>query len=173
MNQNNFKYTGIGSRVTPSDYQCLMRDIARVLAERGYILRSGGADGADTAFEKGCDDKNGKKEIYLPWKGFNGNKSKLFEQLPYAFELASQIHPAWDYLKMPVKKLMARNCHICLGGLLETPSEFIICWTRGGKTLGGTALAINLAKNNNIPIFNLAIEEDKKEFLQKVYEKYY
>ena len=71
-------YTGIGSRDTPKKYLRYMELAATYLAENGLILRSGGADGADTAFEKGCDFVNGKKEIFLPWQNFNNNKSNHF-----------------------------------------------------------------------------------------------
>lgn len=57
-------YTGIGSRETPPEIQEIMTNYARKLDKLGFILRSGGAMGADTAFEKGSTNK----EIYLPWK---------------------------------------------------------------------------------------------------------
>ena len=47
-------YAGIGSRKTPPHVLAAMTQIAEALAERGYILRSGGAGGADSAFEKGA-----------------------------------------------------------------------------------------------------------------------
>ena len=45
-------YTGIGSRETPKDIMQLMSKLAYKLASEGYILRSGAAQGADTAFEE-------------------------------------------------------------------------------------------------------------------------
>lgn len=62
---NNIFYTGVGSRETPNKVIDLMYRIAKFLAERNWILRSGGAVGADKAFENGCDNVNGKKEIYF------------------------------------------------------------------------------------------------------------
>ena len=53
-------YAGIGSRKTPHDTCDLMTKIAIALDNRGYILRSGGAKGADKAFEAGSDTQ----EIY-------------------------------------------------------------------------------------------------------------
>ena len=50
-------YTGIGSRETPDSILSLFNDIVFQLAGLGYTLRSGGADGADTAFEEGCSEK--------------------------------------------------------------------------------------------------------------------
>ena len=52
-------------------------------------------------------------------------------------------------------RLMARNCYQVLGKDLETPSEFIICWTKDGQATGGTGQALRIAKKNNIPVFNL------------------
>jgi hypothetical protein len=46
-------YTGIGARRTPSDVLDLMHSLAMRLSG-GWVLRSGGADGADRAFEEGA-----------------------------------------------------------------------------------------------------------------------
>ncbi len=51
-----FRYAGIGSRDTPASILDLMTRIARRLSARepwGYTLLSGGAAGADSAFERG------------------------------------------------------------------------------------------------------------------------
>ena len=61
------RFAGIGSRSTPDHVLQAMRKVAHRLAEMGYTLLSGGAAGADSAFEEGCF---GRKEIYLPWTGF-------------------------------------------------------------------------------------------------------
>ena len=47
-------YAGIGSRETPPRVFKQMTDIARTLAGRGWRLRLGGAEGADTAFSAGA-----------------------------------------------------------------------------------------------------------------------
>lgn len=54
-------YTGIGSRETPPDILELMTKIARFMFKQGFTLRSGGADGADSAFEAGAE--NDKESI--------------------------------------------------------------------------------------------------------------
>ncbi len=150
----NKHYTGVGSRDVPAEISDKITEIAKWLAQKGYILRSGGADGCDSDFEKGCDQGNGKKEIYLPWKDFNDNKSPLLFT-PEAFRLAATIHPVWDNLKPGAKYLHSRNCHQVLGQDLKTPSLFLVCWTENGEKKGGTATAITLAENNDIPVFNL------------------
>lgn len=67
-------YAGIGSRETPPYVQKLMTEIAAVLEQRNFVLRSGGANGADKAFENGVVNKQ-EAEIYVPWPGFNGIKN--------------------------------------------------------------------------------------------------
>ena len=125
------------------------------MAKRGYILRSGGADGSDTAFEIGCDRVNGKKEIYLPWKNFNCNKSNLiFDDDIEAINIAKKYHPAYNGLSQGAKRLIARDSYQVLGKDLKTPSKYIICYTDG---TGGTSQALRIAEDIqiNIPIFNL------------------
>ena len=84
-------YTGVGSRDIPCQIAELIVLIASKMAQKGYILRSGGADGSDSKFEEGCDLVSGPKEIYLPWKGFNNSKSNLFNISKEAMEMAAKI----------------------------------------------------------------------------------
>jgi len=49
-------YSGIGSRTTPLEVQALCTRIAAQLEKAGYVLRSGGAEGADKAFAAGVLD---------------------------------------------------------------------------------------------------------------------
>ena len=145
-------YAGIGSRKTPEDILKKMRVLGFVFAEAGYILRSGGADGADTAFEQGCRAADGKREIFLPWKDFNKNGSELFPPSPAAFDMAKQFHPAWDKLSTAGKKLHARNSHQVMGRDLTTPVSFVLCYAEGG----GTEQAIRIATAAKIPVINMA-----------------
>lgn len=164
-------YAGIGSRETPKEILQLMQRIALDLSAAGYILRSGGADGADLAFEDGCwTPTTTQKEIFLPWKGFNNNTSPLYVIPDKAFEISSQYHPRWKHLKEPVKKLMARNAQQVLGKNLDSPVEFVICFSSDGCTkhserteaTGGTGQAISIASAHNIPVYNLQREMDKQ-----------
>lgn len=64
--KQNLVYAGVGSRSTPPSILKLMHAFAKLVAGKGdWILRSGGAIGADLAFELGCNEEGGKKEIYL------------------------------------------------------------------------------------------------------------
>jgi hypothetical protein len=136
-----------------------MADIAEKLAMKGFTLRTGGADGADAAFEHGADRVSGMKEVFLPWKGFNGSQSNLFRIPEAATELASKIHPAWSRCSQGAQKLHARNTQQILGQNLDSESGFVICYARiiKGVPQGGTATAIKLAVRRSIPVFNLAL----------------
>jgi len=158
-------YTGIGARKTPGKFFGEMTQIAEYLYKQDYILRSGGADGADLAFEKGAKDK---KEIYLPWKGFNNSNSDLYEIPDEAFKIAEKIHPAWERCKDEWKKFHARNVLQVLGKDLNTPSDFVVCWTKGGIIVGGTGIAMRIAKLYDIPLFNLAVNEDYDKIMKKI-----
>jgi len=158
-------YTGIGSRQTPDNILILIKNIANYLCNKNYILRSGGADGADLAFESGANDK---KEIFIPWKGFNNSKSELYN-IPYeAFKIAEKFHPVWNKLSEPVKLLHARNVLQILGKDLKTLSSFVICWTKNGGLAGGTAQALRIAKYYKLPIFNLYFEHIRKDFEERM-----
>lgn len=149
-------YTGVGSRETPKDICEQMSGIGYSLAMAAWTLRSGAADGADSAFEAGCDKINGRKEIYLPWKNFNHHKSTCWTITDEAYEMAKAVHPAWYRMTQGGQSCHARNCYQILGFDLKTPSSILFCWTPNGKEEGGTRTAIIIAKQNNIPVINLA-----------------
>jgi len=145
-------YTGVGSRKTPTHVLELMTRIAEKCYRLGYILRSGGADGADLAFEAGAGFQ---KEIYL-----------AAHCTPEAEMLASKYHPAWNRCSVFARKLHGRNAFQVLGKGLDTPSMCLVCWTPDGCEshaersieTGGTGTAISIANAYNVPIFNLQQE---------------
>lgn len=149
-------YAGIGSRETPLEILEVMTSLATILAGAGWTLRSGGAPGADTAFEKGAAHVSGPTEIFLPWSGFENHTSLYSSPTPAALDLAKKHHPAWDKLSGPAKKLMGRNSHQVMGADLQTPVDVVICWTPGGGMSGGTSQALRIALDHGIPIINLA-----------------
>lgn len=153
-------YAGIGSRETPKEILGVMSALAEELAQQGWTLRSGHADGADLAFELGAIKANGPKEIYLPWRKFNN--SPTFYDPEYidqpscvALAIASDFHPAWESCTSAAKMLHARNVHQILGEELDCLASMVICWTKDGKLVGGTSQALRIATHYGIPIFNL------------------
>ena len=150
-------YTGIGARLTPATVLKRMFDIAVILGRKGYTLRSGGADGADSEFENGAMSVGGNMEIYLPWPGFNNhNHPMCYTDIPReAFLMAERFHPAWHNLSNAVRKLMARNVLQIFGEDMVTQTDFVICWTPDGLASGGTGQAIRIAEAYGIPVYNL------------------
>jgi len=150
-------YAGIGSRSTPIEpYQAQFKDIASVLEKRGFILRSGGAEGADEYFESGVSNAD-NKQIYLPWKKYRDNPSPLYTITDSAYEVAQRFHRNWNCLTQGGKALHARNTNIVLGPdvtRLDNMVSFIICWTPNGQESGGTGQALRMAEHFNIPVFN-------------------
>lgn len=142
-------YAGIGSRETPEHAQQRMTKISKWLSRRGWILRSGGAEGADRAFEKGAGDN---KEIF-----YAKDSAHLWTHV-----FTEHFHPAPQHLKDFPRKLMNRNANQILGKDGNTPVEFVICWTKDGKASGGTGQAIRIAEFFNIPVYNLYNSEDVK-----------
>lgn len=150
-------YAGIGSRATPPDDLVLICDLATWLAKQRLTLRSGGAPGADSAFEAGCDQAGGKKQIFLPWRGFNRSRSPFYTPPPKAYRLAGQLHPRWDRCKPADRNFHARNCQQILGLNLDDPVDFVFFWApeANDRVMGGTATAVRLAREFGIPVFNL------------------
>lgn len=161
-------YTGIGSRETPPDMQFIMLMIAGILEKLDYMLYSGGAPGADSAFYRGVHDKT-QAQLFLPWDGFEGYK--MFYPIPErAVEVARTLHPVFDKLSQGIQKLHSRNVQQILGRDLEHPTDFVICWTKDAaqtkeevtKNTGGTGTAIKLASISGVPVFNLCRKDSIK-----------
>lgn len=151
-------YAGIGARGTPIHILADMTNLARNLESCGWTLRSGGAHGADSAFEAGVADPR-NADIFLPWRFFNNNPSALHSIREEAYRMAELFHPAWDRCSSAARKFHARNCYQILGLDLNTPVRMVICWTPDGAVTGGTGQALRIAERFNIPIFNLALKE--------------
>ena len=156
MTANKKYYAGIGSRETPQDVLDLMTRIAKGLERKHYRLRSGGALGADSAFQAGAVHM----DIYL-----GKETSSLWTNVFTDF-----FHPNPSALKDYGRKLMNRNAMQILGRWGDNPVDFVVCWTKDGKASGGSGQAIRIAEYYNIPVFNLkndAAKTDLKEFVNE------
>jgi hypothetical protein len=160
-------YTGVGSRKTPANILSAMKRLAYRLENAGLTLRSGGADGADAAFEAGTQRL---RDSFIPWVGFNGSTSPLVGATEEAMKIAEGLHPAWDRCSRGAKALHARNVHQVLGAKLNFPSEFLICWTPNGEKVGGTATSMRLASQNGVKVYNLALAKDVEAFQSHLFE---
>lgn len=117
-----------------------MTHLAQYLETQKYILRSGGAIGADTAFANGTH----LKEIFTADDAHHD-----------ARQMAARYHPAWERCSNYARNLHGRNCMIVLGYQLNLPVDFVICWTLKGRIQGGTGQALRIANDLGIPVLNL------------------
>lgn len=168
-------WTGVGSRTAPKIICEIATQFARTKDE---ICRSGAAERMDESFEAGA--KNA--EIYLPWRGFMKHKTGLYdytnEQIMFAEYLVWKVYPV--LVRNPTHmQLFRRNVFQCVG--LATcvedadPSKFLLCWTPDGcvdmasykfGTTGGTGIAIMVAREFDIPVFNMRRKEHMKMVLE-------
>ena len=163
-------YAGIGSRETPKEICNKMTEIASLLEKQDFVLRSGGAQGADHAFEIGISDPL-MMDIYLPYINFN-NKSgskyifiSTFDHSNYKAAYESlKYHPRGFNMSHGTKVMMIRNYFQACGLVNQSNSSFVICWTPKGangytiKTTyedGGSGQCIRIAAAHNIPVYNL------------------
>src|SRR5690606_9026668 len=96
-------YTGVGARDTPDKYLTIMTDLAYHLDQQGWILRSGGAIGADEAFQKSVQDYS---NIFLPHKNFRKGEGiegvyiddrDLISEAMYIMSKHNG-HPHWEHM---------------------------------------------------------------------------
>lgn len=175
-------YTGVGSRDTPEEILALMRRIGAVLGRSGWTLRSGGAKGADVAFEQGAWDVGGKRRIYLPKRGFGPMPRGVDPHAivpdmdlgrgiwDIALDMAEPLHPAWVKMGDFDRRLMGRNVFQVLGDGLRQPSSMLVCYGEKPKmskdlrcvdVSGGTGLAVRLAAEERVPVHNLYLPEHR------------
>lgn len=155
-------YTGIGSEATPRNILTLMEDVADELGKAGWILRTGHAEGADMAFERGARTN---AQVFLPWAGYNSRFPVVADELfsnpsPYAYKLAARYHPAWRKLKVRTRRVHASNIHKLLGPRLDEPSVFVVCWATNGKNHLETPQMLRVARKLRIKVFNLKVSSD-------------
>lgn len=155
-------YAGIGARKTPPEVLQVMTALASRMEEEDWKLRSGGAAGADSAFEAGVTNP-ANRAIYLPGSTFNQRSAQMpgmhnSTRLPgwqQALETVAEYHPAPERLSPFAKNLMARNAMQMLGPRMDRPADLVVAYTPGGQVTGGTGQALRMAGNLGIPVRNL------------------
>jgi hypothetical protein len=155
-------YAGIGARETPPAVLDLMTQLAARMEVEGWRLRSGGARGADAAFEAGVQNPR-NRAIYLPGASFNQRQagpggyvdSTVLPSWQQALATVEQYHPAADRLSPFVRSLMARNAMQVMGPAMDRPADLIVAYTPGAAVTGGTGQALRMAGELGIPIRNL------------------
>lgn len=161
-------FAGVGSRSTPQDVLHLMSNVARILTNRGALLRTGGSHGADDAFLKGVSDLT-RAELYIPWSSFNGHyPHKTLTPFPRVYvppvndldvdQVMDATHTWWRQQGAAALGLLRRNVYIITGP--HGPNrgidvDFVLCWTENGRIRGGTGHTIRVATHLGIPVYNL------------------
>lgn len=152
-------YAGIGHRDlggftepnTKEPVENVMAWIAGKLEQLGYTLNSGGAKGADAAFEYGVKDAV-HKNIFRPSDATEETRA-----------IAQELHPSHEWLKGHALDLYARNTNQVFGRNLDKTIDFIVCYTKDGcesyttrsRDSGGTGQAIEMATRKGAPVFNM------------------
>ena len=174
-----FAYAGVGSRRTPPDIQQAMADIAQRLGDAGIALSTGGADGADQAFETGALRTDAPITVHTPWPGYNGYRPgrdtgtdidvvhpKPTDRLggqSFA-DLARRHHPYWNRCRRGARALFVRNVSILAGALDDggnrLPVRAVLAYTPSGlphgREAGGTGHTLLTAATLGIPFVNLS-----------------
>jgi hypothetical protein len=160
-------YAGIGSRMTPYIITTEMIILGKYMAFKKYLLRTGGALGADAAFIRGCNLIDNKlKEIYYPNDVFCYNN----EIIENAKNIAKYYHKhdRWWTIPGHTKRCLIRNVFILLGIKLDSPVDFVICWDAPDtRSYGRTKHFIRMAESWKIPIINM--KTPKLETAKNVY----
>ena len=108
-----------------------MTALASRMEEEDWKLRSGGAAGADSAFEAGVANP-ANRAIYLPGNTFNQRSAQMpgmhnSTRLPgwQALESVARYHPAPERLSPFAKNLMARNA-MQMGPRMDKPADLVV-----------------------------------------------
>ena len=174
-----FAYAGVGSRRTPPEILAAMSDIAQTLGDAGTALSTGGADGADKAFETGALRTDAPITVHTPWPGYNGYRpgrqpdtdidivhptsTESLEGRTYA-DLAREHHPYWQRCSRGARALLLRNVSILAGALDDhgetLPVRAVVAYTPNGlpvgREAGGTGHTLRTAASLDIPCVNLS-----------------
>ncbi len=170
-------YTVAGRRETPTTVYTGLVELSKILRDMGWIARSGGAPGADTAGVQALEPKH--KEVFLPWKGFNGNYGKeciALEDMDQSLveeaeAFTARLHPEWYNCLKAAKLFHTRNVFELTGKDGTNISKFMICYTENGNVTGGTGQTIRIANALNIPVFNIGSPSfNEAEFMKFIGE---
>jgi hypothetical protein len=152
-------YTGLGFEHVPSTESSIINELATLLGENGFTLRSGAYFGASAQFEAGANEafksascanrplslrKGGEvsplKEIYLGYRGFNNhNEDAIYEyseahkERMRRFLKTMDLGRSMESIDSPFaqRDAMVRMYQL-LGITLKVNSKFMVVWTPDG-----------------------------------------
>lgn len=181
-------WTGIGARGVytngreslplPDGIKELQINIGYTMASKGYTLLSGGAGGSDTNFHQGvCNRDSALAEIWLPYKNFKKDLRPVNDQgSTYIPVTKDQITTAGDYyvfhnirddffdMQYYNQQFHGRNKHQIFSDQAHAVST--VCNyaapEKGGRVSGGTRSAVEVARLEGVPTYNLFIKEQRE-----------
>ncbi len=161
----------IGSRrISESQYKYLV-SVAEAFARRGWMVRTGVADGADHAAMVGTRNVNPDLlHTYLPWANYNKqyqadtDHATVYDPKEHITwgQSVYRYHPAPQRLSRGAFSLMARNWGILMH---EQPVDAVVALPMSLSDVGGTGEGMRIAKGNSIELFTVC-EKDERQRLK-------
>lgn len=169
-------YAGIGPRNTKMGILGVMNSFGREMQELHWFLRSGHGAGADQAFARDVDGAN--KEIWVPKPGFNGATEDPWFKCDHSSlnvrRIAARNHGGYDKCTRFVQTLFERNVQILLGEYADHPVDMVVYWHKAENRIdsaGGTNHSLRVAREFNIPCFNIEFGDHRKAIEKFILEK--
>lgn len=158
----------IGSRRINENQAHYLESVAQAFVRRGYVVRTGCAEGADHASMVGARSIDPSKlELYLPWASYNKDLQLTTDKkIPYNpsihtdwAESVHKYHPNPRALTSGAFNLMARNWGIIMH---DHPVDLVVAMPASAGDMGGTGQGIRIARDNDIPIYLVYNKEDRQ-----------
>lgn len=173
-------YAVASNKNTPPEIIQQFVELAKWLETKGFVVR---VDGDKDGVSQAVEDAVSKKEVILPWKGFNEKESEFCWSNEASQHIAKKYSPVYESIPDGVKKFLHRNARLIMGDKMRSPVSFLIAWSDDGcesireKTsrTGFVSHQIGITLGAIRPVFNLkrqdAVERIKKyvdSFIQAV-----
>lgn len=118
-----------GNFRAPEQLVPVIREMADLLKQNGFTIRTGGMEGFDQLVADnvpGC-------EFHIPWNNFNKieNATSTFNT-DECKEYAKRYLPDWGNLKESHQAFFAKNARLVLGKQVKQPCQIAIVWSEDG-----------------------------------------
>lgn len=157
----------IGSRrIDPNQFNYIVA-VAKAFAKRGWVIKTGCADGADYASMVGCREVDPTLlTLYLPWARYNESYQRdtdhklIYDERDQQFlfwkESVAKYHPAPQRLSRGAFALMARNYGIVSG------ADVVVAMPMSITDVGGTGQGMRIAKDLDIPLYTVCDKDERQ-----------
>jgi predicted NAD-dependent protein-ADP-ribosyltransferase YbiA (DUF1768 family) len=176
LDQDRAAYGAVGSRSLPRNHPLarLAEGTAARLERLGYVQYSGGADGADRAFERGVSKSTNKivfrpeydrdKQLPAGYMVIDGPKARE------ARSIAMAVTSDFTKLDQWGQDLHTRNAFQVLGPDLKRPVEFLLAIPKAEppERVRGTRATMAMAAANGIEVIDLTNRDQRREFLERL-----